>query len=240
MHKRKTRILVVDDEPRYLRVIQVTLEAYGYEVLTAQDGTSAVTLTTVEEPDLILLDIRMPGLDGYTVCQRIREFTNTPIIMLTALAQPDEKIKGLDLGADDYVTKPFNAKEMLARVRAVLRRTQLMEAEPQKQSTFQAGELSIDFVKQRVFIGDQEVHLTPTEYDILSELAQHAGQVLVIDHLLEKVWGLGYEGEKRLVWRVIHLLRQKIEPDPSEPQYIHTRPGIGYVLTAPETTSSGL
>ncbi len=237
MHKRKTKILVVDDEPRYLRVLQVTLNAYGYEVLTAQEGESAITLTAVEEPDLILLDIRMPGLDGYTVCQRIREFTNTPIIMLTALAQPDEKIKGLDLGADDYVTKPFNAKEILARVRAVLRRARLTETRTHKQTTFQSGALKIDFVRQRVFINDQEIHLTPTEYNLLHELAQHAGHVLVIDHLLEKVWGPGYEGEKRLVWRVIHLLRQKIEPDPNDPQYIHTRTGIGYVLTAPERTS---
>jgi len=227
----QVRVLVVDDEPRYIRAIQVNLEARDYKVLTAGDGQAAIDLAAREEPDLILLDIRMPGLDGYEVCRRIREFSAVPIIMLTALADSDDKVKGLDLGADDYVTKPFSAKELLARVRAVLRRADLADQQP-PQPSFRAGDLLVDFARQRVFVGDQEIHLTPTEYRLLCELVRKAGQVLVPEHLLEKVWGVGYVGESRLVWRAIHRLRQKIERDPQNPRYIQTRPGIGYIFAS--------
>ncbi len=228
----KARILVVDDEPRYVRAIQFNLEASGYEVFAARDGQTAIELAASEEPDLILLDIRMLGLDGYEVCQHIREFSAVPIIMLTALAEDADKVKGLDTGADDYVTKPFSADELLARVRAVLRRVELSERQD-TDPTFQAGDLLIDFARQRVFAHDQEVNLTPTEYRLLYELARQAGRVLVPEYLLEKVWGMGYEGENRLLWQAVHRLRRKIEPDPRNPQYIQTRPGIGYVFALP-------
>ena len=233
MNKGKVHILVVDDEPRYIRAIQVNLETSGYEVLAARDGQTAIELAVSEQPDLILLDIRMPGLDGYEVCRRIREFSAVPIIMLTALAEDTDKVKGLDIGADDYVTKPFSADELLARVRAALRRVELSERQD-PHPTFQAGDLLIDFARQQVFARGQEVNLTPTEYRLLCELVKQAGRVLVPEYLLEKVWGMGYEGENRLLWQAVHRLRRKIEHDPRNPQYIQTRPGIGSVFAPPE------
>jgi len=233
MNKGKVRILVVDDEPRYVQAIQINLEASGYEMLTARDGQTAIELAATEEPDLILLDIRMLGLDGYEVCRRIREFSAVPIIMLTALAEDADKVKGLDIGADDYVTKPFSADEILARVRAVLRRVELSERK-NPCPTFQAGDLLVDFAQQRVFACGQEANLTPTEYRLLCELVRQAGRVLVPEYLLEKVWGMGYEAENHLLWQAVHRLRRKIERDPRNPKYIQTRPGIGYVFALPE------
>ncbi len=233
MNKSKSLILVVDDEPRYVRVIQINLEASGYEVITAQNGQMAIELAASEAPDLILLDVRMPGLDGYEVCRHIREFSAVPIIMLTALAENTDKVEGLDAGADDYVTKPFSAEELLARVRAVLRRVELSEWQ-EAHAVFQAGELLIDFVRQRVFVHSQEVSLTPIEYHLLCELVRAAGRILVPEYLLEKVWGDGYEGENRLLWQAVHRLRRKIEREPRSPQYIQTRPGVGYVFVLPE------
>jgi DNA-binding response OmpR family regulator len=233
MNKGKVRILVVDDEPRYVQAIQINLEASGYEMLAARDGQTAIELAATEEPDLILLDIRMLGLDGYEVCRRIREFSAVPIIMLTALAEDVDKVKGLDIGADDYVTKPFSADEILARVRAVLRRVELSERQ-NPCPTFQAGDLLVDFARQRVFACGQEANLTPTEYRLLCELVRQAGRVLVPEYLLEKVWGMGYEAENHLLWQAVHRLRRKIERDPRNPKYIQTRPGIGYVFALPE------
>jgi len=233
MNKGKVRILVVDDEPRYVQAIQINLEASGYEMLAARDGQTAIELAATEEPDLILLDIRMLGLDGYEVCRRIREFSAVPIIMLTALAEDADKVKGLDIGADDYVTKPFSADEILARVRAVLRRVELSERQ-NPCPTFQADDLLVDFARQRVFACGQEANLTPTEYRLLCELVRQAGRVLVPEYLLEKVWGMGYEAENHLLWQAVHRLRRKIERDPRNPKYIQTRPGIGYVFALPE------
>jgi DNA-binding response OmpR family regulator len=230
---KKIRILVVDDEPRYIWAIQVNLEARGYEVLVAQDGQTGIEIAASEEPDLVLLDIRMPDMDGYEVCQRIREFSAVPIIMLTALAENADKVKGLDTGADDYVTKPFSAEELLARIRATLRRVELSESQ-ESHPTFQTGDLLVDFAQQRVFVCDQEVNLTPTEYRLLYELVKQARRVLVPEYLLERVWGMGYEGENRLLRQAVHRLRQKIECDPQNPQYIQTRRGIGYVFAPPD------
>ena len=230
---RRFRILVVDDEERILNFLSTKLKASGYEVLTALDGETAIELAATEDPDLIMLDIRMPGLDGYEACQCIREFSAVPIIMLTALAADADKVKGLDTGADDYVTKPFSAEELLARVRAALRRVEIsgrQDASP----TFQAGDVLVDFARQRVMVREQEVNLTPTEYHLLCELVRQADRVLVPEFLLEQVWGMGYEGENHLLWQAIHRLRQKIERDPQTPQYIETRPGIGYLFALPE------
>lgn len=232
MNKGKIRILVVDDEPRYVRAMRVNLEASGYVVLAAQDGRTAVDLAASDEPDLVVLDIKMPGWNGYEVCQRIREFSTVPIIMLTALAQDTDKVKGLDIGADDYVTKPFGIEEFLARIRAVLRRGELSPRE-NLHPTFQAGDLLVDFTKRRVFARGQEVPLTPTEYCLLCELVKQPRRVLVPEYLLEKVWGIGYGGENRLLWQAVHRLRRKIEHDPRNPQYIQTRPGLGYVFDLP-------
>jgi DNA-binding response OmpR family regulator len=233
MRKEKVRILVVDDEPKYVWSMQVNLEARGYKVLVARDGQTAVELAAREEPDLIVLDIKMPGLDGYEVCWRIREFSAAPIIMLTAMAEDADKIKGLDMGADDYVTKPFSVDELLARVRAALRRVEFSE-QKEPRPPFQAGDLLVDFEQQRVYAGDQEVHLTAKEYHLLCELVENAGQVLVPEHLLEEVWGMGHEKETLLLRQVIHRLRRKIEHDPRNPRYIQTRTGIGYIFIPSE------
>jgi DNA-binding response OmpR family regulator len=235
MSKGKARILIVDDESRYTRIIKINLEASGYQVVTAANGQEAVERAAREEPDLILLDIRMPDMDGYDACQRIREFSTVPIIMLTALAETTNKVKGLDLGADDYVTKPFSVDELLARVRAALRRSEdyTEQEEPGEQAIFQAGELQIDFAQQRVFVSDREIQLTPTEYRLLCELARYAGRVVMPSHLLEKIWGGGSEQDNHLLWQVVHRLRRKIERNPHNPQYIHTRPGMGYIFAYP-------
>jgi DNA-binding response OmpR family regulator len=233
MNKGKFRILVAEDEPRYTWAIQTNLEARGYEVVTAQDGQEAVELAVSEQPDLVLLDVKMPVLNGYEVCQRIREFSIVPIIMLTALAEETNKVRGLELGADDYLTKPFSVPELLARVRAALRRVEFSEGLPST-SSFQAGDMRIDFTQHRVFICGQEVDLTPTEYRLLCELVKLPGRLLVPGHLLEKVWGPEYEGEDKLVRQAIHRLRSKIERDPHHPEYIQTRPGLGYVFIPPE------
>lgn len=229
----KIRILVVDDEPRYVWAIRQNLEARGYEVLAAHDGYTALELAAQADPTLILLDVRMPGLDGFEVCRRIRAFSTAPIIFLTAMAEETDKVQGLDIGADDYVTKPFSVEELLARVRAALRRLELSAAR-EPPATFEAGELRVDLAQKRVFIGEEEVDLTPIEYHLLLVLIEQAGRILVPDYLLERIWGPGCEEESHLLRQAIHRLRRKIEPDPQDPQYIQTRRGLGYLFAPPE------
>ncbi len=233
MKKAKVTILVVDDEPSYLWTIRVNLEARGYIVLEAQDGETAVDIALVECPDLILLDIRMPGMDGFEVCRVVREFSAVPIIMLTAMAQDADKVRGLDTGADDYITKPFSSDELVARVRAVLRRVELSEQDKPRPA-FQAGDLKINFAQQQVSLAGEPVHLTPIEYRLLSELCRHPGRVMLPDYLLEKVWGVGHEGENQLLRQAIHRLRRKIEPDSEGEQFIQNRPALGYVFVPPD------
>jgi len=230
---KKIRILVADDEPKYVWAIQTNLEARNYEVLTAADGQQAVQLAADEQPDLILMDIKMPVLNGYEACRRIREFSTAPIIMITAMAEETDKVRGLDLGADDYVTKPFSVPELLARVRAALRRIEFAEGVP-PDSNFEAGELRVDFAQHRVFVRGQEVELTPTEYRLLCELAKQPGRILVPNYLTERVWGPGYEDGDKLIRQAIHRLRRKIESDPRNPEYIRTRSGLGYVFLPSE------
>ncbi len=226
---KKARILVAEDEPRYVWAIRTNLEARNYEVLTASDGQQAVQLAADAQPDLVLLDIKMPVMNGYEVCRRIREFSTMPIIMITAMAEEADKVLGLDSGADDYVTKPFSVPELLARVRAALRRVEFTEGLP-SDSSYEVGELRVDFGQQRVFVRGQEVALTPTEYRLLCELVKQPGRVLVPDYLTERVWGPEYEDGDRLIRQAIHRLRRKIEADPRHPEYVHTRPGLGYVF----------
>jgi DNA-binding response OmpR family regulator len=227
MNAAKIRILVAEDEPRYIWAIQTNLEARGYAVLTATDGLQAVALAAAEKPDLVLLDIKMPGINGYEACRRIREFSSVPLIMLTAMAEDQDKVLGLDMGADDYVTKPFSVSELLARVRAALRRSQISQSSA-PDATFQAGDLRIDFAQRRVWRQGNEVDLTPTEYRLLAELARQPGRILVPDYLLEKVWGYGEQCSERLLRQAIHRLRNKIEADPRHPTHIQTRSGMGY------------
>ena len=228
MPSKKASVLVVDDDVHIVRMTGRILELEGYRVLTASNGETALDKFDEESPDLVLLDIMMPGMDGYTVCQRIREFSQIPIIMVTAKGNDEEKVQGLDAGADDYVTKPFSSKELVARVRAVLRRATLWDERPEP--AFEFGELVVDFASHRVTLGSQEVNLTSTEYRVLSYLARNAGRVLTPDQILEKVWGEEYVVETHLLQVNIARLRPKLKDDTQKPKYILTRPGIGYSM----------
>lgn len=222
------RILVVEDELRYMRMTRIALEANHYEVFAASTGEKALELIATEAFDLILLDVVMPGMNGYEVCRRIREFSNVPIIFLTGLNDTTDKVRGLDGGANDYLTKPFSLRELLARVRVQLRQSFPLMPEPPP--VLHAGELWADFSRKRIYLRGEEVKLTRTEYAVLTLLMRHQGQVVVPEYLLERVWGAGHEDEKQLLWQVIHRLRHKIEPDPSNPVYIHTHAGVGYLF----------
>ena len=228
MPSMKASVLLVDDDVRMLRMMQRILELEGYRLLRASNGEDALDVLDEETPDLVLLDIMMPGMDGYTVCRRIREFSQTPIIMVTAKTNDEERVKGLDAGADDYVTKPFSAKELAARVRAVLRRSKLWDERPGP--AFHSGDLVIDFAQHRVMVSNQEVNLTATEYRLLSYLARNAGCVVTADQILEKLWGEQSLGETHLLHVNMARLRQKLDDDATDPKYIVTRPGIGYMI----------
>ena len=225
---RKLLALVIDDDIRMLRMMQRVLELEGYRVRTASDGKAAFDVFDEENPDLVLLDIMLPGIDGYTVCQNIREFSQIPIIMVTARSDNEEKVEGLDAGADDYITKPFSSDELVARVRAVLRRTTLWDERPEP--SFQSGDLVIDFARRRVTLGSQEVNLTATEYLILSYLARNIDSIVTPDQILERVWNKDYIGETHLLRVNIARLRQKLRDDAKKPKYILTRSGIGYMM----------
>jgi len=233
MSQQKTRILVVDDEPKYSHIIRINLEARGYQVYLANNGLMAIDIAAKENPDLIILDVRMPQMDGFEACRRIRQFSLVPIIMLTAMAEDVDKVKGLDLGADDYITKPFSIDELLARVRSALRRVEFSE---QSASTplFEAGNLTIDLAQHRVYVNTQEVQLTTIEYRLLQELVKHVGRVVTSGYLLATIWGTGYEGEERVLRQAIYRLRKKIEHNPKNPQYIQTKSGMGYMFSAPD------
>ncbi len=224
---KKTRILIVDDELSIIKFLRANLEAEGFEVLTAIDGVQALQTFEMELPDLVILDIMMPKIDGFEVCRRIREWSQIPVIMLSARGDVHDKVKCLDLGADDYITKPFGKGELTARVRAVLRRTRSVIAVP-AQPSFNHGDLEINFVKRQVTVAGKEVKLTPTEYNLLRELILNAGKVLTHTHLLNKVWGPEYREDTQYLHVFIRRLRAKLEPDPTNPRYIVTVPGVGY------------
>src|SRR3989304_8141399 len=220
------RILVVDDEPRFVRLVEANLQTEGFEVIKAKNGQQAIDLTVSEKPDLILLDVMMPEMDGFAVCERIREFSNVPIIMLTAKGDEEHKVRGLNLGADDYVVKPFSANELIARVQAVLRRAQKQTSEF-LEPTFTRGALSISFARAEVIANGQPVSLSATEYRLLLQFARHAGKTLTADELLRNVWGPEYSEEKEILWGRISRLRQKLEKDPKNPELIVTLSGEG-------------
>ena len=229
MSTKKETVVVADDDPRLLRLVQFNLQQAGYRVLTAPDGNRALRLAESENPDLILLDIRMPLMDGLEVCRRVRNFSTVPIIMVTAKESEEDKVAGLDAGADDYLTKPFGAPELMARVRAVLRRAKLYSGET-AEPIFETGDLKVDFAQQLASLNGRPINLTPTEYRIVAYLARHAGRVVTQSDLLTKVWGPEYENEAHLLRVNIARLRQKLEQDPSSPKHVITRPGIGYFL----------
>ena len=211
----KATLLVVDDDIRMLRMMKRILEMEGHHVRTAGDSQTALEVFDEGDPDLVLLDITMPGMDGYALCQSIREFSEAPIIMVTAKDKNDEKVEGFNKGADDYVTKPFSANELAARIKAVLRRTKLWEERPEP--TFYSDDLTIDFARRRVTLGGQEVNLTATEYRILSYLAQNVDRIVTPNQILERVWSNEYIGETHLLRVNIARLRQKLKEDPKNP-----------------------
>lgn len=227
------RVLIVDDEPRYLRLLEANLRTEGYEVLTAQDGQQAVDVFSTQPIDLVLLDILMPHLDGFGATQRIREFSSVPIILLTAKGEEQDRVRGLDIGADDYLVKPFSATELLARVRAVLRRSQA-PSENEQPRFFTHDNLRIDFARAEIWRGEQEVSLSATEYRLLLQFAHNLGKILTSEDLLTSVWGPEYKDDKEILWVSIARLRQKLEDDPHNPKHILTRSGLGYLMTPVE------
>ncbi|MFC2064901.1 response regulator transcription factor [Chloroflexota bacterium] len=226
------RILVVDDEVRYLRLLEANLVPEGYEISKAKNGEEALEKFSSESIDLVLLDIMMPKMDGYTACQRIRQFSQVPIIMLTAKGSENDKVRGLDSGADDFLVKPFSINEMLARVRAVLRRSQPMEGTQKR--FFQHGELRIDQALAEVWLGDTQIFLSATEYRLLLQFSHNMGKIVSAESLLNSVWGSEYIEDKEILWVTIARLRQKVEEDSHEPRHIVTRPGLGYFMPAEE------
>ncbi len=224
-----TSILIVDDEPRYLRLMEANLVTEGYQVFKATNGREALDAVVEKHPDLVLLDLMMPILDGFSTCERIREFSNVPIIVVTARGSENDRVRGLDLGADDYIVKPFSATELLARVRAVMRRAQSSRSSFE-QASFTHGNLRIDFARAEVFKGDKPVFLSATEYRLLLQFAHNIGTVLTSEQLLTDVWGAEYKDDKEILWVSISRLRQKLEADPKNPQHIVTRSGMGYTM----------
>lgn len=220
------RILVVDDEQSIRRFLNVSLTAHGYAVFEAATGREALSAVAARHPDLVLLDLGLPDLDGIEVTRRLREWTPTPIIILTVQEQEAAKVAALDAGADDYVTKPFGMGELLARIRAVQRRVMA----PAGELVFTTGQLTVDLNRRLVTVAGREVQLTPNEYELLRSLVMQAGKVLTHRQLLRQVWGVAYESEMHLLRVNMSNLRHKLEPDPARPIYILTEPGVGYRL----------
>jgi DNA-binding response OmpR family regulator len=218
-------ILVVDDEKKIVDLVSLYLKKEGYKVLAAYDGLEALAVARRDHPDLIVLDLLLPELDGREVCQVLRGESQVPIIMLTALSMDEDKLLGLDLGADDYLTKPFNPRELVARVRAVLRRV-APSAEPAADISY--GDLTISYHRHEVLVGGQTVNVTPTEFRVLEVLAREPGRAYSRSELLDRAFGYDYEGIERTVDVHVMNLRRKIEPEPARPQYIATVPGVGY------------
>ena len=222
------KILIVDDEKPICDLIDLNLSAAGYFCKSVQDGMKAIELIEKETFDLILLDIMLPKLTGLEVCQQIREFSDIPIVMLTAKGDDMDKILGLDYGADDYITKPFNILEVKARMKAILRRNSSITQKEQKSNVIKAGDMKIDCDSRSLYIADKEINLTAKEFDLLEILAVNPGKVYSRDNLLKAVWGQDYTGDARTVDVHMRRLREKIENNPSEPKYVHTKWGVGY------------
>ncbi|MBP7999494.1 MAG: response regulator transcription factor [Chloroflexi bacterium] len=225
------RILVVDDEPKIVKLARDYLEKSGFQVLSAGDGETALAIARRERPDLVVLDLMLPGLDGWDVCRTLRRESDVPIIMLTARAEESDQIVGLELGADDYVTKPFSPRALVARVRALLRRTQNQLKLP---NTLRFNGLEINLPGHQVMVDGEPLHLTPNEFRLLVVLAQHAGQTLSRDQLIEQVHGAAAAGFDRSIDSHVKNLRRKLEPDPAQPRFIETVYGVGYRFAALE------
>ncbi|MCR4943419.1 MAG: response regulator transcription factor [Clostridium sp.] len=223
------KVLIVDDEEHIIELIKFNLESQGYEIITANNGIDAVKITKGERPDIVLLDLMLPGMDGYDVCKAIKgdkEISKTPIIMLTAKGEEFDKVLGLELGADDYMTKPFSIRELQARVKAVLRRSaKVLDSDSQK---FKCEGLTVDFERHEVFVRDKKVEFTLKEFELLEILIKNKGRILQRENLLEKIWGYEYIGETRTIDVHIRYIRKKIEEDDKNPRFIETIRGMGY------------
>ena len=232
MAEQGERILVVDDDPLMVRLVRANLEKAGFRVRSAVDGEAALDAVVEDPPDLVILDLMLPRLDGYEVCRRIRELSLVPVVMLTARGEQVDKLRGFEMGADDYLTKPFAPAELLARVRAVLRRSQ-QGATSGAPAVVRCGDIAIDLVRRRVTVRGEPVRLTRTEFQLLQQLALNAGKVLSHAELLTKVWGPEYRDDRDYLWAYVRHLRRKLEPDPERPVHIRSEPGFGYVLDCP-------
>ena len=226
MSEKGLKVLVIDDEPQIRKLLRVSLGAHGYDVHESVSGMDSVMQAADIKPDLVILDLGLPDIDGKEVVRRLREWSDVPILILTARDQEKEKIDALDAGADDYITKPFSMGELLARMRVSVRRSAHAGEDP----VIQCGDLSIDLAQRRVTVDTQEIKLTPTEYDIIKILAQNAGKVLTHRQLLKAVWGDTYSDDTHYIRVYIGQLRRKIEPNPTQPRYIITESGVGYRL----------
>jgi len=220
------RVLVVDDEPQIRRFLRASLTGHDYQVIEAATGQAALNQVVSAKPDLVILDLGLPDMDGLEVLRRVREWSQVPIVVLSVREREQDKIAALDAGADDYLTKPFGVGELLARLRTAMRHTLPAEQEP----TFQTGELKVDLARRQVWVANHEVKLTPTEYAILKYLVAHAGKVVTHQQLLREVWGPAYVDEPHYVRVYVGQLRHKIEADPAQPRYILTETGVGYRL----------
>jgi two-component system KDP operon response regulator KdpE len=229
---KRNSILIVDDDPSIRKFVKANLEARDYKVFLASDGNAALKQIEEELPDLILLDIMMPNLDGFGVCQRVREWSDIPIIMISAKDNENDKVKCFDYGADDYMTKPFALRELLSRIKAVLKRAQVPERSS-RLSTYQNGSLVVDFSKQIATLDGNSLKLTALEYKILAYLTINAGRIITPNQLLEKIWGEEYAGDYRLLQVNVCRLRRKIKDTAKNSQYIQTKPGIGYIAAVP-------
>lgn len=218
------KVLVVDDEPQIRKLLQVSLTAYGYQVEVASDGQTALMKASTGKPDLLIIDLGLPDIDGKMVVKKIREWSGAPIIVLTARDQEQEKIAALDLGADDYVTKPFSTGELMARMRVCLRRVTAKGEDP----IIRCGNLAVDLAKHQVSVGERIIKLTPTEFSLVKILAQNTGRVITHQQLLKAVWGNQYSNDTHYIRVYIGQIRRKIEENPTQPQYILTESGIGY------------
>jgi two-component system KDP operon response regulator KdpE len=226
----RKKVLVVDDEPAFLSLVEQVLTRKGYEVFTAFDGQEALRLLFAHKPDLVILDVMMPKMDGWRTCSRIREISDVPLIMLTGKKKSKADIvRGLDYGADDYLIKPLESRELVARVQAILRRAELPpSAETNREITYSDAVLTVNIAERKVIVNGERLRLTPTEFKLFALLVENAGRILTHKQLLEKVWGWEYIDDIDHVRIYIWHLRQKIEPDPTQPRYIMTEPGVGY------------
>ena len=225
-------VLVIEDEPQIRRFLRATLTSHGYVMIEASTAEEGLSQAVTRQPDLVILDLGLPDLDGLVVTQRLREWSRVPILVLSARGQETDKIAALDAGADDYLTKPFGVGELLARMRVALRHAAGL-AQDSADSTFSVGDLRVDLSRRQVFVHEEEVHLTPIEYRLLMVLVRYAGRVVTHNQLLKEVWGPAYQGENHYLRVYMGQLRQKLEVDPARPRYLLTEPGVGYRLWMP-------